>query len=205
MQHLTKLFQLVELTRSQPQYGYIFAGIPKEDLSDLAQHQYLVTFIAWQLARSANLAGAKLNVEKVMEYALVHDLGELFGGDISMLYARVNKKAYRLAKAFEDENQRYLSNFFGDDKKHFRDIGKEILDPKSDEALVAKIADHVEATHFKMYANRLTAKDLTMAKEKFDKLVKKPKDPALKKFVREFTTTWLRQMAQIEKNEINLN
>jgi len=204
MQHLTKLFQLIELTRSQPQYGYIFAGIPKEDLSDLAQHQYLVTFIAWQLARSANFAGTKLNIEKVMEYALVHDLGELFGGDISMLYARVNKKAYRLAKAFEDENQKFLSNFFGDDKKHFRKLGKEILDAQSDEALVAKIADYVEATHFKMYANSLLPKDLIMAGEKFDQIIRKTKDPALKKFVREFTATWLKQMAKIDKNEINL-
>jgi len=47
MDNLTKLFKLVELTRFQPQYGYALAGIPKEELSNLAEHHYLVTFIAW--------------------------------------------------------------------------------------------------------------------------------------------------------------
>ena len=62
MEHLTKLFKLVELTRSQPQTGYVLAGIKTDELSNLAEHHYLVTFIAWQLARAANRAGAKLSI-----------------------------------------------------------------------------------------------------------------------------------------------
>ncbi len=113
MDHLAKLFKLLEITRSQPQYGYALAGIPKGELSDLAQHHYLVTFIAWQLALSVQSKGAKINVQKVLEYSLIHDLGELFGGDIAMPYAKANPKARILAKAFEAENQKYLANFFG--------------------------------------------------------------------------------------------
>src|SRR5579872_6043877 len=127
MNHLAKLFKLLEITRSQPQYGYALAGIPKAELSDLAQHHYLVTFIAWQLALSVQAKGAKINVQKVLEFCMVHDLGELFGGDIAMPYAKANPKARTLAKAFEAENQNYLSAFFGPQSKHYKELSDEIM------------------------------------------------------------------------------
>lgn len=77
MKNLKDLFRVIELTRSQPQYGYALAGIAKDKLSNLAEHHYLVTFIAWQLAANLEKAGAQIDVRKVLEYALVHDLGEL--------------------------------------------------------------------------------------------------------------------------------
>lgn len=45
MKHLTNLFKLMQLTRSQPLYGYVIGGVQKNDLSNLAEHHYLVTFI----------------------------------------------------------------------------------------------------------------------------------------------------------------
>src|SRR5688572_26987474 len=101
MKKLTTLFRLLELTRAQPQYGYILAEIPKSDLSDLAQHHYLVTFVAWRLAVLVVQKGGKINLERVLELSLIHDLGELFGGDISMPYARANPAARNAAKEFE--------------------------------------------------------------------------------------------------------
>ena len=94
------------------------------------------------MAKNLKALGANLNVEKVLEYAMVHDLGELLGGDISMPYARANRKAYRLAKAFEMENQRYLSKFFGKLAKNYRQLGAEVLNAKTDEARIAKISDY---------------------------------------------------------------
>ena len=88
-----------------------------------------------------------------MEFCLIHDIGELMGGDISALYAMMNKRARKFAKAFEEENQKYLAKFFGDEAKYIRKITKEILDAKSDEALVAKIADYVECAHYKVDKN----------------------------------------------------
>ena len=40
MKHLTNLFKLMELTRSQPQYGYALAGIQQDELSNLAEHHF---------------------------------------------------------------------------------------------------------------------------------------------------------------------
>lgn len=194
MQHLTKLFKLIELTRSQPQYGYALGGIKKQDLSDLASHHYLVTFIAWQLARNLVRAGAKLNIERVLEFALTHDLGELFGGDISMPYARINPKARKFAKLFEEENQKFFSRFFGDDRKHLQKITKEILNAKSDEAMVAKIADYLECTHYKLYMKSVEPSDITMIRASLQEKVKKVKDPIAKKELKVFLDSWVKEI-----------
>ena len=141
----------MELMRSQPQYGYALSGIPKAELSDLAAHHYLVTFMAWQLARHCQRAGAKINIERVLEFAMLHDLGELFGGDIAMPYGKVNPRARKLAKAFERENQKFMARFFGADKKYISRLTDEILTAKSDEGIIAKVADYLEVTHYKLY------------------------------------------------------
>lgn len=194
MNNLTKLFKLVELTRSQPQYGYALAGIPKGELSDLAQHHYLVAFIAWQLARDANRAGAKLNVEKVLEYALVHDLGELLGGDIAGPYAVANRRAYRAAKAFETENHKFLSKYFGSDKKYFLTLTAEIMKARNDEAFYAKAADWIECTHYKFYLNRFNDNDAKLAKKKLESYIKGIKDPLAKSWLKNFLQVWLKEL-----------
>jgi len=200
MEHLTNLFKLMELTRSQPQYGYALAGIPQDELSNLAEHHYLVTFIAWQLARQVKNAGANINIAKVLEFALVHDLGELFGGDISMPYAKANPKAREYAKAFEEENQKFLARFFGNDSKHFKDLGHEILDAKSDEALIAKIADYIEVTHYKQYVKVFSKKfDVDLVEPKFQLVIAKMKDPIAREELSRFIKSW---SADISKKEI---
>jgi len=202
MKNLTKLFRLVEITRSQPQYGYALSEIPKGDLSDLAQHHYLVTFMAWRLCRLVNNAGASIDTEKVLEFALIHDLGELFGGDIAWPYGKANPKARRLAKAFEAENHRYLSQYFDQDNKYFKYLAKEILSAKSNESLIAKIADYIECTHYKLYIHRINKDDVIMVKKKIDNFIKKLKDPIAKKELGNFTNFWAKELTQKEIKEI---
>lgn len=194
MENLTSLFKLAELTRSQPQYGYALAGIKKGDLSDLAQHHFLVTFIAWQLARNVIRNGGNVSVEKVLEFALIHDMGELFGGDIAMPYAKANPRARKLAKAFEAENQKYLGRFFGSDKKHFRKLCAEIMDASCDEAIVAKLADYIEVTLYKEYCGKLTAGDIAMAERAMEKKISRMHDAVSKEFLGRWIKMWKEQM-----------
>ncbi len=200
MKHLTKLFTLLEITRSQPQYGYALAGIKKDDLSDLAQHHYLVTFIAWQIARNLKGKGAAINVEKVLEFALIHDLGELFGGDIAMPYARANPKARKLAKAIEAENQKFLASFFGPESKYFNKLAAEILDVTSDEGIIAKVADYVEVTHYKKYIGKFSKGDVAMAYNALQKKIAKMKDKIAKRELELFIIDWKKQLSA-GKNE----
>lgn len=203
MKHLTDLFKIMELTRSQPQYGYVPSGIQQDELSNLAEHHYLVAFFAWQLAKQLKAKGAKIDVLKIVEFSLVHDIGELLGGDISQLYANVNPKAREYAKAFEEENQKFLAKFFGSEGKNFKELGHEILNAKTDEALIAKIADYLEHPHYMQYVKVLSQKriaDITEPKIQF--LVSKLKDPIAKRELHKFIKSWAKDIFKRETLEI---
>ena len=194
MKNLPKLIKLVELTRNQPQYGYALAGIPKGEQSDLAQHHYLVSFIAWQLARAVNRDGGDIDVEKVLEFAMIHDLGELFGGDINFFYGRVNPEAKKHAKAFEAENAKFLSDFFGEDKEHYEQLAEEILDAKSDECIVAKVADYVECINYKLMSSSISKIDMPVTLEGIEKMLSRTENESLKKTITSFIEEWQKSL-----------
>ena len=205
MKHLTKLFKLLELTRSQPQSGYALAGIPLEDLSSLASHHYLTTFFAWQITLNLNNVGAGLNVQRVLELCLIHDLGELFGGDIAMPYAIVNPKARELAKAFEMENQKFLANYFGKAKDNFNNLGDEVFNAESDEGLIYKIADYIECIHYKLYLKELAQEDLDMVSEKLAKMAGSLKNEPASKVLSEFLESWEKDLLRDNSESQILN
>ena len=161
-----------------------------------------MTFIAWRLASYAKKRGAKISVEKVLEYALVHDLGELFGGDISMPYAKANPAAKEAARAFEKANQTFFSNFFDDDKEYIQELFAQVMDATSDEVLIAKIADYIEITQFKLYLKKLTKGDITMAGNKIQEKMNKISDPKTKAALKDFTKDWARQLKDGKLKEI---
>jgi 5'-deoxynucleotidase YfbR-like HD superfamily hydrolase len=192
--NITTLLRLIELTRFQPQYGYVLGQVSKSELSDLAQHHYLVTFIAWRLAALVMKAGANLNLAKVLEYSLIHDVGEIFGGDIAMPYAKANPPARQAAKKFEEVNQKYLAQFFGDDAQYIENLFQEIMNAQTDEALIAKIADYVEVTHYKLNLNRLTKGDIIMVEKKLKENISHMKDKKAKKALTVFLSQWKKDL-----------
>lgn len=201
MKNLAELFRLIETTRAQSQYGYIVSEIPKSELSDLAQHHYLVTFIAWQLALLCQESGGQLELDKVLELALLHDLGELLGGDIAMPYAKANPKARELAKAFEAENQRYLAKYFPNPKATDQ-LFEETIKFNSDEAVVAKVADYLEITHYKLYIRRLTEGDITMVEKKIADQLGKVKNKKTKVALQRTIRDWLKDLSQGQSEEL---
>lgn len=202
MNHLTNLFTLLELTRAMPQYGYALSGISQNDQSNLAEHHYLVVFIAWQLAANVEKAGAKIDVTKVLEFALIHDLGELLGGDIAMPYARTNPEAKKKAKSFEAENQKYLANFFGDQKAHFQELSSEILDANSDECVIAKLADYIELTHYKLFLRMFSKADIELVTPKLKLMIDKLNDAVARKELRAFVERWKHEVGTKDISQI---
>lgn len=190
MDNLTDLFKLIEITRAQPQYGYALSGIPQDEQSNLAEHHYLVAFIAWQLALHVQSKGANIDVQKVMEFALIHDLGELFGGDIAMPYARINPVAREKAKAFEAENQKFLAKFFGAQSEHFQSLSDEVMDVKTDEGIIAKVADYMEVTHYKFYKKLFSPADMELVEQALQEKIAKMTDEIAKQELSAFVTQW---------------
>jgi len=195
MDELVKLINLLEITRNQPQYGYASMG-GNARLSNLAEHHYLVSMIGWQLADFGNAKGAKIDVGRVIKFSLLHDIGELFGGDIGMYYAKSNPQARKYAKQFEEENQRFISKFFTNQNEILA-LTKEILDSASDEAHISKIADYLEVTHYKLFANEFhTEKDLELVSPKIHEKIEKIQDEVAKRELHLFIDGWTKKMRE---------
>ncbi len=203
MHQLSKLFKLLELTRSQVQQGYILSRVRKHALSDLAQHQYLVSVIGWQLARLAKRAGAKIDVEKVLELCLVHDLGELLGGDIGKYYAITNPRARKLAKAFESENQRFLTQFFGADSQRVATLFREVMTKSTDEGKIMNIADRMECAHYLTYLNNFERPDFDIAKSTLE-IARQLKDRKARQTITAFIRTWSRDIKRKDHRKSEL-
>ena len=133
---------------------------------------------------------------------MIHDLGELFGGDINFFYGRVNSKAKEHAKAFEAENARFLSEFFGEDKEHYEKLAEEILDAKSDECIVAKIADYVECINYKLMSSSISDIDMPVTLEGVEKMLSKTQNESLKKTIRDFIEEWQKSLGSNDTLDI---
>ncbi len=108
-----------------------------------------------------------------------------------MPYGRKNPKAKRLARAFEAANTVYLARFFGSQSKSYKKLAAEtFVDPKSDEAIIAKIADYIEVTYYKLYVNVFSKFDVELVLPKFQKMIKKIKDPIAKQELTAFIADW---------------
>jgi 5'-deoxynucleotidase YfbR-like HD superfamily hydrolase len=191
MKSLPNLIKIMELMRAQTQYGYLLSGIPRQQLSGLTEHHYLVSFIGWQIAVNLKNAGANIDVLKVVEFCLIHDIGELMGGDISAPYAAINPKAREYAKAFEEENQKFVINLFGQDSERVKAMAKEILNAQSDEALIAKVADYIECTNFKVYIGHYKPSDKEFNQKKITEFIDRMKDKVAKELISKFFSDWL--------------
>lgn len=193
MKHLTNLFHILEITRNQPQYGYALWGGATR-MGNLAEHHYMVAMIAWQLAANVNSAGAAIDMAKVLEFALIHDVGELFGGDIAMPYAKANPKAREFAKKFEAENHAYIAGFFGPEGKHFKALSDEILDADSNEARIVKVADYLEVTHYKFFMGNFVVSDVELVAGKLREKIEGMQNAVARKKLTDFVDEWKKEM-----------
>lgn len=201
---LARLFHVIQLTRAQIQQGYLIRGVRRQDISNLAEHHYLVAFIAWQIVLLVERAGGKIDKAKVLEFSLVHDVGELLGGDIAMPYAKQNPKAREYAKAFEAENQKFLSKYFGEGKEYFELLSAEILNASSDESRIAKLADYIEVTHYLVYVQHFTESDVALIEGKIEKIILDFSDQTAQQALKEFFEEWkigIRELAASETKE----
>jgi 5'-deoxynucleotidase YfbR-like HD superfamily hydrolase len=196
MEKTIELMNLLQILRIQPQYGYAVAG-GNARIGDLAQHHYLVTMTTWQLVEIVNKKGADIDVLKTIKFSLLHDIGELFGGDIGMYYAKANPAARTYAKKFEEENQKFLSRFFINEKE-IAALAKEILESESDESHISKVADYIEVTHYKLFNGQLKKKDIELVAPKLMEKVSKIKNKIARKELELFISSWKKKMLKYD-------
>ena len=75
---ITAYFELCHLKQLYRQ-GWLRGGVPRERCESVAEHSFGVAMLAFWLAQ----ARPELDAAKVLRMALLHDLGEVYAGDIT--------------------------------------------------------------------------------------------------------------------------
>lgn len=76
-QRMLAFTQLVRLLKTQPRTGWVDRGVPRPLTESIADHMYRMAVIAMALPR------AKVDVDRCVKIAVVHDMAELLVGDIT--------------------------------------------------------------------------------------------------------------------------
>lgn len=187
IKQLPKFITLLELTREQPQYGYFLAGIAKHETSNLAEHQYLVAMIGWMLCEYINMEEQLVDSAQVIKMCLIHDLGELFGGDIAAPLSRKRPDMKKIAKAFEAENLSIITSYLkpevGD---KIQNLMKEEQSKATNESLVCKVADLIETSFFLEHRGKKNKQKDDFYKNHIRTLAEKIENPKIKEAIIEF-------------------
>jgi len=73
-----KFFIEIGKLKKMPRRGWVIRGVKNPE--SIAEHSFRATIMAWILAGYKN---KKINMEKLLKMALVHDLCEIYAGDIT--------------------------------------------------------------------------------------------------------------------------
>lgn len=79
MSDLTFLFKLLALTHKHNQVKRALYAVGEDRAENDSEHSYQIALTAWYIIQ---LYKIDLNIDKVIRYALVHDLVEVYAGDV---------------------------------------------------------------------------------------------------------------------------
>jgi 5'-deoxynucleotidase YfbR-like HD superfamily hydrolase len=154
MRNLIKLLSVLQLTKDQPLTGYISSGIKLHEAPTLAEHHYTTVLAGYFLTQKIKQGGGKIDERKVILMTMVHDLPELFGGDIS---APLNRK-YPDLREYKNKIGERAIEMLGSymdpaTQDEFKSLQHELDKGETDEAIVAKILDQMDHQLFLEYHN----------------------------------------------------
>lgn len=155
MQNLVKLFSILQLTKEQPLTGYLISGIKSGEMPTLAEHHYTCALMGYLLSEKIKKAGGQLDELKLIKMLLVHDLSELFGGDIA---GPLHRKYPDLTEHKDKIGERamdLLGSFLDKDAgEEFKNLFEEFEHGESDEKYVAKSIDQMDHQFFFEHNNQ---------------------------------------------------
>lgn len=213
MNNLCKLFSILQLTKEQPLTGYIPAGIKGREVPTLAEHHYTAAMMGWFLVQKIHEEGGHVSEKKVVIMLLIHDLTELFGGDIA---GPLNRKYPDLRQYKDKIGERamlMLSQFVdGPTGNVLEKYWLELQAGQTDEALIVKIIDQIDHQFFLEHHNHEGQYGIHMYRNTFmnnhilslaDEIQDHNTKATMKKFLEEFMANWFRKGYQAMKVLMN--
>ena len=98
MDKIIKFFSEIGKLKLIPRRGWVIRDVKNPE--SIAEHTFRVAIMAWVLADRKN---SKLNLEKLIKMALIHDLCEVYSGDITpydSILPKDKKKRQELLKTW---------------------------------------------------------------------------------------------------------
>lgn len=160
-----KINHLKQLYRT----GWLKWGVPKDYAESVGDHTFGTAILSFLLAK---IYRPELDVEKVIKLALVHDLGEVYAGDLTKHDGiPLEKKRNMELDAFK----RIFSEI--PEGKEFIDLWEEFEYAKSEEAMFVNQIDRLEMGLQALVYEKQGYKNL---EELFESTAESLKDPGLR-------------------------
>ncbi len=173
LSNLLEVFMTVQVAKELPRQGFLYSGFKRNEADSVAAHSFSVCVFSYLLARELKEEGWKVDPDKTLKIALMHDLGETITGDIGTyakdlargVFNKVEMEAFRLL----------VRNVT--DKKKLVDYFNEYMEPKTMEAQIVKFVDSLDAFVQAFTTSNAVIEDLEQTMKTISN--KKIKDPRL--------------------------
>ncbi len=141
LKKILQFFLTIQWTKELPRQGFIAMGFKRNEADSVAAHSFATALLAYFLAKELKKQGQKIDPDKVLKMALVHDIGETIVGDVGTF---VKGMAGGVFKGIEEEGVKALVSEL-DSKDEILDLVSEYNGRKTLEARVCKVADNLDA------------------------------------------------------------
>ena len=141
LKKILKVFLTLQWAKELPRQGFIALGFKRNEADSVAAHSFSTALLAYFLAKQLQKGGEKIDAEKVLKMALVHDIGETIVGDVGTF---VKGMAGGVFKNIEEEGVKALVDGL-DSKDEIIELVAEYNDRKTLEARLVKAADNLDA------------------------------------------------------------
>jgi len=128
MDEIIKFFIEIGKLKRMPRRGWVIREVKNPE--SIAEHTFRVAIMAWVLAGKKD---KKMNIEKLLKMALVHDLCEVYSGDITpydSILPKDKKKRRELLKTWprftESQRKRLSENKFKKEKAGLEKLIKKL-------------------------------------------------------------------------------
>lgn len=141
LKKILKVFLTLQWTKELPRQGFIAMGFKRNEADSVAAHSFSTALLSYFLAVRLKKEGEKIDPDKVLKMALVHDIGETIVGDVGTF---VKGMAGGVFKHIEEEGVKVLVDGL-DSKDEITSLVEEYNKRESMEARVVKVADNLDA------------------------------------------------------------
>ncbi len=146
IENLIDFLQDVVRLKRMVRSGWLFSGVSKADVESVADHSYMVSLLSLILCLNEQAKGERINMEKVLMMALIHDLPECVSQDIDRRIRKFSPNKYDAFKKELDINA--FKTVIEPLSKEYTDkllpYYSELIEGNSKEARIVIEADRIE-------------------------------------------------------------